>query len=72
MSVVSTHTDKESAVAAFRALVEKEYEWKKQTYEQVQASNDSEGLDYATMVNDSAYVYYEEDVYGFGIVKVDS
>jgi hypothetical protein len=71
MSVASTHADKESAVAAFRTLVESEYEWKSLSYEQVEAMNDAEGLDYATMVNDSSFVYYEDGVYGFGIVAVD-
>lgn len=71
MSIKSSHSDKESAVAAFRALVEKEYESMGLNYVEIQATNDEEGLDLATLVDDCSYVNYEDDIYGFGIISVD-
>ena len=71
MSIESTHSDMESAVAAFRTLVEKEYESMGASYAEIQANNDEEGLDSATLVDDCSYVNYEDEIYGFGIISVN-
>ena len=71
MSINSRHSDKENAVVAFRALVEKEYESMGMSYAEIQAINEEEGLDLATLVDDSSYVNYEDDIYGFGIVSLE-
>jgi len=68
MSVVSTHPDREAAVEAFRARVEKN---EGGTYAEIQQTNEEEGLDCATLVDDSAYVNYGDNVEGFGIVALD-